>query len=716
MQEEAESTASLNSETTRVGGLTPGMLINEKYQVVSLIGSGGMGTVYRVHQVFLGKEFAFKVLDLHNRSDVSVRRFQQEARTASQLQHPNLVEVHDFGMIADEQPYIVMDLVEGETLAHLLKARVSLPVDYVVALSLQVCFGLLYAHEKGVVHRDIKPANILLLHPESIPTEGTVKIVDFGIAKLTQSEDGQIQSLTQTGEIFGSPLYMSPEQCRGTAVDRRSDIYSLGCVMFEALTGSPPFFGDSAMATMLKRLSEEPVSLKEGSLGNEFPAQLENIVRKMLRIEPSDRYQDLKDVIKDLVALQRSDVSASHFPAFEQEKTGIQPLVKLHKVSASQQTALVLMVALSTCIATATFDRLYIFPSLLDLHDREKEAAVEARKKDVQKFDKVIKLEQKPERKPEDLIRDNEKINSSLNERPRIEIKDLPDGRKVKMLYFPTQTGKISINGKPRVHAFLEIEIPPDAEIDLRLNHVASQEEDLLENVTSLNFTTLGFHNDASVTSSKIRVVSKLKNLRAVVLDGTGVSSLSSLYDAQNLTSLETAGSFVQSAEILKVKRLPNLKTLAFGPVEDSSSVFNELAKTKNIIELRYVGARFTDTGKGRGISEKEVEALSKLTSLVNLTIDACPSFNDASVKKLLGMKKLKTLRIRDCGLTVNAWKDLNKLKWLSVLDLTMVGWTPAQKQAMLRLPYRVAESSTRAERQRDRAQKTKSYEKFFDI
>ncbi|MCC6977421.1 MAG: serine/threonine protein kinase [Candidatus Melainabacteria bacterium] len=711
MPDESESTASLNSSSVKGGGLSSDALINEKYQVVSLIGSGGMGTVYRVHQVFLGKEFALKLLDLHNRSDVSVRRFQQEARTASQLQHPNLVEVHDFGMIDGEQPYLVMDLVEGETLAQLLKTKVSLPIDYVVALSIQVCFGLMYAHAKGVVHRDIKPANILLLYPESIPIEGTVKIVDFGIAKLTQSEDGQIQSLTQTGEIFGSPLYMSPEQCKGTAVDRRSDIYSLGCVMFESLTGSPPFYGETAMATMLKRLSEAPVSLKEGSLGAEFPAQLENIVRRMLKVEPNERYQDFKDVIKDLVALQRSSTGSTPV-IVEQEKAVVQQVVQRAKINASQQAVLMLMVALAAFIATSVFDRMVTFPALLEAREREKEAALEAKKQALKKFDIPIMAE----RKPEDLVDDNDRINRSLNERPRIEIKEFPGGRRAKILYFPTQTGKISINNKPRIHAFLEVEIPENAELDLRLNHVASQENDLLQDVTSLNFTTLGYHNDAAVNNDDIQIMSKLKNLKAVVLDGTGVTSLSCLYDAQNLNSLEVAGAYVPPSEILKVKRLPKLKTLAFGPVDDATGVFNELAKSNNIAELRYFGARFTENGPGRGLTDKELTALSKLTNLVNLTIDACPSFKDTSVKKLIGLKKLRHVRIRDCGLTANAWKELRYLKSLSLLEATMVGWTPSEKQLMMRLPYPVAEALPRAVRQQDRAWKTKSYEKLFDL
>ncbi len=231
---------------------------------------------------------------------------------AASLKHPNLVEVHDFGVTEEHHPYLLMDLVDGQSLAQLLKKQGTLSVVRTVSLSVQVAFGLLYAHENKVVHRDIKPGNIMLLHADEITTEGSIRIVDFGIAKLVQSDEGQIQELTKTGEIFGSPLYMSPEQCKGDTVDARSDIYSLGCVMFECLTGSPPFWGDSAMSTMLKRLSEEPPTLKEGSLGKEFPSLMEKIVRRCLEVDPDNRYQTMKDLIQDLTLLQRQgeDVEA----------------------------------------------------------------------------------------------------------------------------------------------------------------------------------------------------------------------------------------------------------------------------------------------------------------------------------------------------------------------------------------------------------------------
>ncbi|HEY9718901.1 MAG TPA: protein kinase [Trichormus sp.] len=284
-----------------------GQRIGDRYEVISKLGKGGMGLVYRVNQIFLNKEFALKTLDKDSMSEIPIRRFQQEARTAFALDHPNIIAVNDFGLVDDRTPFLVMELVNGETLSDRLKRVGCLPLEQVIPIMVQVCFGLSYAHECGIVHRDIKPTNIMLLNGMPLGAEGSVKILDFGIAKFTAHEGGEIQALTRTGEIFGSPLYMSPEQCAGTNVDQRADTYSLGCVLFESLTGTPPFIGDSALATMMKHLNEPAPTLKEASLGKDFPQGIEDIVATMLAKSPDSRYQNLGTVAHDLGALKRGD-------------------------------------------------------------------------------------------------------------------------------------------------------------------------------------------------------------------------------------------------------------------------------------------------------------------------------------------------------------------------------------------------------------------------
>lgn len=280
-------------------------IVADRYRIVSLLGHGGMGAVYKVEQIFLKQTFALKTLTAKNFTEIAIKRFQKEAQAAGKLTHPNLVRALDFGVLKNGNPFYVMDLVEGDNLAEYSRKIGSLKPEEVFKIFIPICFALGYAHTEGIIHRDIKPGNIMLARTGNPVDPFVPKIVDFGIAKLTDSEDGASVNLTQTGEVFGTPLYMSPEQCYGKNLDNRSDIYSLGCVLYEALTGAPPFTGESALALMMKHQSEEPASLKEASFGREFPGNLEKIVLRTLEKDPYLRYQRLEDLASDLANLQQ---------------------------------------------------------------------------------------------------------------------------------------------------------------------------------------------------------------------------------------------------------------------------------------------------------------------------------------------------------------------------------------------------------------------------
>lgn len=297
-----EATVSFNSPAA----LIPGMIVNERFKVIDLIGRGGMGSVYRVEDIDMGTPYAIKVLSKEQTNDANWRRFEIEARATNRLDHPNLIKVHNSGLLPDGQPFFIMDLVAGETLAEVLAKRGRLTESQLLKIFIQVGFALNYAHENGVIHRDIKPSNIMLQGTESATVGTIVRLLDFGIAKLTGQDEFNQQTLTRTGEIFGSPLYMSPEQCMGVGVDHRSDLYSLGCVMYECLTGAPPLVGENALSTMMKHQSEKPLSLKEASLGLEFTDAIEHIIGRLLEKDVTARYQTAENLTADLVALDQA--------------------------------------------------------------------------------------------------------------------------------------------------------------------------------------------------------------------------------------------------------------------------------------------------------------------------------------------------------------------------------------------------------------------------
>jgi len=262
-----------------------------------------MGTVYKAKHAALNKSFAVKVLSSQaQKNEMAVRRFDQEAKAASTLDHQNLVKVSDYGITTTGAPYLVMDYLEGLSLADEIKKEGTVEVSRALNLALQICDGLAHAHSKGVVHRDLKPSNIILVASDD--GKEKVKIVDFGIAKLVATTEEERQQLTQTGDIFGSPLYMSPEQCMGHKVDSRSDIYSLGCLTYEMLAGTPPLVGGNAIQTIFKHVHEEPAPFSKAFKKLNIPIGLEIVVSRMLSKNAEDRYQSIEDLKADLVRVQ----------------------------------------------------------------------------------------------------------------------------------------------------------------------------------------------------------------------------------------------------------------------------------------------------------------------------------------------------------------------------------------------------------------------------
>lgn len=281
-----------------------GTTFAKKYQITSILGEGGMSIVYKAKHKYMERVVAVKVLHKHLVADaVALQRFQQESQAASSLSHPNIVTVYDFG-IEEGQAFFVMDCLEGPTLQDLLEKNEKISPKEATSILVQLCDGLEHAHRKGVVHRDLKPSNLVLM-PQDDGSQ-LLKIVDFGIAKLMPSEDGKTrQALTQTGEVFGSPLFMSPEQCMGRAPDLRSDIYSVGCLMYEALTGTPALMGDTSFETMTKHVNEMPPAFKQVNADLNVPPALEAVVFRCLQKDPEDRYQSAAEIINDLPATDR---------------------------------------------------------------------------------------------------------------------------------------------------------------------------------------------------------------------------------------------------------------------------------------------------------------------------------------------------------------------------------------------------------------------------
>ncbi len=271
-----------------------GVVVEGRYKIESVIGQGSAGTVYKAVQELIGREVAIKVLHDYLVSDQEfIKRFTQEAKASSRLSHPNIITIYDFGTIPQgNRPYIAMDLLKGTPLSDLLNDRNHLSVEETIPLFKQVCGALAEAHRQGVVHRDVKPENICLV--ERSGQKLFPIVVDFGIARLVQ-EESDVARITRTGTVCGSPTYMSPEQCTSSKVDHRSDIYSLGVVIYETLTGEVPFLSDELVKVMAMHLSDPPKPLNSVRDDLHFSQALEEVVYKSLQKNPDQRYQTMEE-------------------------------------------------------------------------------------------------------------------------------------------------------------------------------------------------------------------------------------------------------------------------------------------------------------------------------------------------------------------------------------------------------------------------------------
>jgi eukaryotic-like serine/threonine-protein kinase len=280
-----------------------GMTLDEKYRLDSRLGTGGMGTVYRATHLLIDRPVAVKVLNpRYVEDDAAQTRFRREARAAGRLQHANAVTVTDFGSTRDGLVYIVMELLEGKTLREVLAHDAPLDVARAVSVMLQISGAVEAAHHAGIIHRDLKPANIFIVQRKDAPP--FVKVLDFGIAKLAAEaleDDDDPQTLTQVGAMIGTPRYMSPEQCEGASLTPAADVYSLGIILYEMLTGTTPFNGTTPIAIAIKHSSEPPRSPREFVAA--IPREIEAVVMHALEKRPEKRPEDAGAFHRELYAV-----------------------------------------------------------------------------------------------------------------------------------------------------------------------------------------------------------------------------------------------------------------------------------------------------------------------------------------------------------------------------------------------------------------------------
>jgi len=301
-----------------------GRIVNDRFKIVGVVARGGMGKIYRAEQAPLGRVCALKVLSptTDGNEEEFQKRFFLEASIASKLTHPNTVTIFDYGRTEDDIYYMAMEYLDGQTLLRAIRSAGSFPESRAAHIARQICRALREAHSLGVIHRDLKPANVFLVDHGDEPD--FVKLLDFGLVKNLAEPGGE--ELTRVGTFVGSPKYMSPEQIRGERVDARTDVYALGIILYEMITGRVPFDGPGTIQTMVAQVNEPPPPLRQANPNAQFSPALEEAIARCLAKSQDGRFRSMDDVLGALKSVGRDGVGAPiepHVPSAQRSESRI---------------------------------------------------------------------------------------------------------------------------------------------------------------------------------------------------------------------------------------------------------------------------------------------------------------------------------------------------------------------------------------------------------
>jgi serine/threonine protein kinase len=645
-----------------------GQVVAERFKIESVLGIGGMGVVYKVEQIFLRKIFAMKTLEIEDATGMFGRRFQQEGAAVSRLDHPNVVKIYDFGLIEGKLPFYVMDFIDGTSLAALLKQRGSLEVDDALKIFIRVSMALQHAHETDIVHRDIKPSNIML-QSLNFSSDTCVKIVDFGIAKL-KTEGNEIQNLTRTGDVFGSPLYMSPEQCLGIGVDHRTDIYSFGCALFETLTGSPPHVGENALSTMIKHREQSAPTLTEGSLGKKFSPALEAVVQHLLCKDPNERYQNFSDITEDLIALSNGKkpmhVQGNKFKS-------VQPKTKSETAVAKQSMPwLWLLLPLIGLILISAF-AWYALKSAPKPIVAAKPAPppvseMAAEQPQIDTSPEIQELYDKH------LLQKKIESDRCYDKTPYSVQCLNASNQKIRVFQFP-QTFSLGTleSEKHRYIAQGDVIIPDSGPLEFKASFECCERPSLLDKFQPDEIGELSVRRVESARDEVLSHVDKWKDLRTLNITGTQIGDRGLGYLAQNspLIDLRVADTPVTGKGIAAMKCLNHLERIETNMLPEASYLLKALRGSKSLQTLNVPCSKLTDN---------DLKNLSTITSLKDIDISENKQITDAGIRHLT-LPKLRGLAITQCNVTEASFEFM---KTLPSLNNILVGedWS-IQKQML---------------------------------
>ncbi|MDQ5938089.1 MAG: eukaryotic-like serine/threonine-protein kinase [Cyanobacteriota bacterium erpe_2018_sw_21hr_WHONDRS-SW48-000092_B_bin.40] len=610
---------------------SPGTVIGGAFKIVSVIGEGGMGIVYLAQHLSLNQPYALKILSPSIVSEQSWLRFKAEAKTLAALNHSGLVRVYDLGIHENRVPYYSMDYLEGETLEDLLVRKGAQDLEYTISIFLSVLDALAYAHRNNVVHRDIKPANIFICRNQEI------KILDFGISKLLGEKHNQ--ELTAVGEVFGSPYYMSPEQCRGEQIDFRSDIYSVGCSLFETLTGYVPYESPSSLEIAMLH-EEAQIPLLSDVCDIAFPPSLDLVLDRCLAKLPQDRYQSAKEMAIDLTRIRDGKnletyvgaprIARSDSQADQADSKGALLLgYGLGAILAlGLAGAAVFVIAFQPMVPTGkpVVDKTLATGGLRNLPrmtDVGEEMSARSHVESPQDLETMAFLEKRFKYYSQIVTKNGEKYR----------VFTFPAGVSLGNFYWRSE-------GRNHEHAASgTFELPLRLKLALKSNANVQLHPRLLNYFRSDDLKALALASEPTKVDVMLSSIAKLTSLETLSLQAMELNPDSTAY----------------------LNRLTNLKSLAFYSCKIDPAVF------ANLIPISKVQTLFFDGGAN---VSAQIKVIANNAHLESLTISSAVLSKD-DLKAVSSMASLRTLSLQYSSLTNDDLKMLTALTNLRDLDIS---------------------------------------------
>lgn len=614
--------------------------VADRYQILEPIGAGGMGVVVKAHDKVLDLVVAIKMIDSDQTGNAAAR-LQREATAAGKLSHRNIAKIFDFGQTPDGKPYMVMEMLEGKSLSDLIKEGRLISCLEAVPIFIQIAQGLAYAHENSIVHRDLKPSNIMLVDQPN--GDRVAKILDFGIAKMMDEN----HSLTQKGALVGSPLYMSPEQAQGDEATRQSDIYSFGCLMFETLTGEPPFRGASAIETIYLHKNVAAPLLTDLISVQKLPRDIIDLVDECLRKIPANRPQNFS-VIKERLSLTIDHIENRTLTREEKQRISNQHFrIRLYHFWKSKFGIICLSVILAGLLGLG-----------LSIFHSEQKRIYESKTLSKAPADSIFGSSSYVNRKK--IVKTNTQFFKSA-----LRISDSPYGKGVMLRCDDSGSDEDMVEVKGR-------------KIQVIHCNSRSYNGSGLAYVEKKYVTELSMHS-SNFAQKNLHFIEEMPNLKSLCLgseylNDEGLKTIGKLHQLENLFLYSNN---ITDKGVAYLQTLSNLKTIDLGSNKITDNIVEPLAKLKSLTSIRVEdGLLSPNIGK----------KLANLENLKKISLVKIGGISEESIKALKSLQ-LTHLSLQDTLIDDSAFKGISQLKSLIELDLGNSRFSPASLKHLRKCP-----------------------------